>query len=68
MGDSRIETFVEILNDSTNSYTLVSGENSLDNIIAQAKTQSSVNSTYRLKYVVSDLAEISLKPTVSLFY
>ena len=55
-GDSRIETFVEILNDSTNSYTLVSGENSLDNIIAQAKTQSSVNSTYRLKYVVSDLA------------
>ena len=54
-GDSRIEVFVEVLLDeSTSNYSPVA--DTLDSIISQAKTQYSVNSTYRLKYVVSDLA------------
>ena len=54
-GDSRIDVFVEMLvDDVTESYSTVS--NSLESIIEKAKKEDSVNATFRLKYIISDLA------------
>ena len=54
-GDSRIVVSVEVLVDE-NTITYESVNDSIDNIITKAKTLASVNSTYRLKYTVTDLA------------
>ncbi len=54
-GDSRIKVLVEMLvDDNLQSYNSVT--NSLENVIAEAKTQESVNATFRLKYQITDLA------------
>jgi hypothetical protein len=54
-GDSRIVVSVEVLVDE-NAITYEAVNDSIDNIINKAKTLDSVNTTYRLKYTVSDLA------------
>ena len=54
-GDSRIEVFVEALVDE-NSLVYAPVDDTLDNIVATAKTEDSGSSTYRLKYIVTDLA------------
>ena len=54
-GDSRIVVSVEVLVDE-NAITYEAVNDSIGNIINKAKTLDSVNTTYRLKYTVSDLA------------
>ena len=54
-GNSRIVVSVEVLVDE-NAITYEAVNDSIDNIINKAKTLDSVNTTYRLKYTVSDLA------------
>ena len=54
-GDDRIKVLVEMLvDDNLQSYNSVN--NSLENIINEAKKQNSVNATFRLKYQITDLA------------
>ena len=54
-GDERIKVLVEMLvDDNLESYNSI--DNSLENIINEAKKQDSVNATFRLRYQITDLA------------
>ena len=54
-GDERVKVLVEMLvDDNLQSYNSI--DNSLENIINEAKKQDSVNATFRLRYQITDLA------------